>query len=739
LFDPDAHDGATSLKALVDWFRRDYRAHFLLIDSRTGFSEMGGLSSLELGDILVLVTGLNENNLDGLETAVGLFDANRGKDFRSRILPVMTVMSGGETEWGFKAQARVAELLSGCRDRVTIPSWTGAAYRAGSVLEEEWKPLELTKAYEKLADRLVELAKELHKGERAEASAEPSREEKRIGIARRLVDMRPQDPMSYYGLARLLWAKDKHDEALGLMKKARELAPQDWRILRVLGDWHLELDQVELAEQAYREVESLLAGQELTYEVSEALVSRVGTAFDYAQKKKSEEQLYREVLELADRTLKRIFPDGKAPSRDANRSVWGMWQGLARVRARCLDWLRDVEGAEKAFLEVRDASADSDETLKDLVTFYSRHDRYDKLIEYLTGAVSRGLDIATYVPATATALRKGRGSEAALDFLEPFRRAGGGLGSVANLSAGMVFDAMKQWDAAKDAYLTAVRLDPQNRDAWSRLAETLQVKDDLDEALWAANVLVEKFDDPRGYNERAVVLGELGRESEAAKDVRVALDRNVVTIKLLKTGVKIADETKDLDLEETCFERLLKEDLDPEDAAVFRAKYAYFLIQDRGDVSSAQKYLDEARQTHPEHGGVLGAGALFQMASHAREVGADPAETDLSDLVKLFRQEGDPLSVSERYWLALRSVFESSNRDDTTRWTAGACLVQGYIEKDRFNEAADLLNHLEQMGTPEGMGPVLHNLRLSFYGLSEPRSEKLPESSCTVEENHRQV
>ena len=101
----DRVDAAYYLDQIKRWFAKTWKADFLLIDSRTGYSETGGLSSLLLSDILVFYFGLNENNLASIEKTLNIIANTRpeGEAFMERVLPIALCASPGETEWRFKS------------------------------------------------------------------------------------------------------------------------------------------------------------------------------------------------------------------------------------------------------------------------------------------------------------------------------------------------------------------------------------------------------------------------------------------------------------------------------------------------------------------------------------------------------------------------------------------------------------------------------------------------------------
>lgn len=95
------HDFGNALERARDAWMDAY--DFILIDSRTGISDIGGICTVQLPDILVLLGTANRQNLDGLTRVLSQVDASR-RHFdleRSRILAV-PVLSRFERQAEYK-------------------------------------------------------------------------------------------------------------------------------------------------------------------------------------------------------------------------------------------------------------------------------------------------------------------------------------------------------------------------------------------------------------------------------------------------------------------------------------------------------------------------------------------------------------------------------------------------------------------------------------------------------------
>lgn len=69
------HNGGSFVELLRDEWRRDY--DITLVDSRTGYTDSGGVCTIQLPDVLVAVFTANEQSLRGIEEAIGKAQAGR--------------------------------------------------------------------------------------------------------------------------------------------------------------------------------------------------------------------------------------------------------------------------------------------------------------------------------------------------------------------------------------------------------------------------------------------------------------------------------------------------------------------------------------------------------------------------------------------------------------------------------------------------------------------------------------
>src|SRR3989442_1792151 len=161
-----------------DWFIEEAKtlAHVVLIDSRTGITEMGGICTHHLADAVVLFVAPNEQNLDGVKRMIrSLTDEELVPQGRGgRPLPLVIVPSRVESGEGDKLDAfaaRFQEELAPHIDRrlsfqtsafvdLKIPYVLHYSYMEEVAVRDPDRPkaADLIAAYTKVASALVELA-----------------------------------------------------------------------------------------------------------------------------------------------------------------------------------------------------------------------------------------------------------------------------------------------------------------------------------------------------------------------------------------------------------------------------------------------------------------------------------------------------------------------------------------------------------------------------------------------------
>jgi MinD-like ATPase involved in chromosome partitioning or flagellar assembly len=99
---------ALAIDALKVQIEEHYNPDYVLVDSRTGLTDVGGICTVHLADLLVIVSGLNEQNIEGTRLAVERLHAAR-TDFAEKVLFVISPVPLGEEELKAKRLRSAAE------------------------------------------------------------------------------------------------------------------------------------------------------------------------------------------------------------------------------------------------------------------------------------------------------------------------------------------------------------------------------------------------------------------------------------------------------------------------------------------------------------------------------------------------------------------------------------------------------------------------------------------------------
>ena len=720
LFAPKASQGPFYLDQIKLWFREEKKAEFLLIDARTGYSEMGGVGTLLLADLIVLVAGLNENNLSGLVGAYEQLKKRLSHDPASPvgIIPVATIVSSGETEWCHASLAAAESMLAESGPVVRVPPWGGAAFRAGAVVLEDWTPEDLRTAYRQLADRIVAFAKE--RGQRDEPKPqEPSEKERRLAAAKALLNERPEDPLAHCGYGDLLFEAGQREEGMAELRKASELAPNEFYILDRLAARLVEVDETQDAYQTYRRLVPLANRQPYTVQRRVAVRSAF-YAFLSAQRPED----FRTAKAECEAALERFFPKVEK-AEDIPAGAETAHADLQRTLGRCLDLLGQKDQAAQVFAAAARVHRHNIQVYEDYKQFLLRGGRWGELEQLAQDAFIRGFTPERTLDWYVDALIQNHKEQDALAFLANLE-AQGHRPAVVSLLFGRVLQRLGMWQQAVSRYKEAVQIDPWMRDAWVGLCTELFGRGQYREALVVATQLVNRFGgDLWGRLIRAECLSDLGRHRDAIPDVRAVLERGgTLTILFLEKSRVAAQAAGEDDLAELCHRLLLDQpSLDTKTRARSLTWHSWFLAMKHPDRhEEARQAMEEANRIAPELPAVRAGAALMRLLE-AKSMSADQLRNiRLSELSGLAMEEGRAMSVSKDpgLWDVLERVWRCGGGEPLTRWVAGSTLAKSLLEVGEYERGRELIVALEAAGVPEGMGPVLTDLKLTLYGGRKP-------------------
>lgn len=124
-----------------------YRPDYVLIDSRTGLTDVGGVCTLHLPDLVVLLFALNEQNLQGISSVARVI---RGSEREPMILPVATPVPNLE-DFVERRLERASELLQE-NIQITLSYSPEVALRERIFIWRGWE--EIVDEYEELENAI---------------------------------------------------------------------------------------------------------------------------------------------------------------------------------------------------------------------------------------------------------------------------------------------------------------------------------------------------------------------------------------------------------------------------------------------------------------------------------------------------------------------------------------------------------------------------------------------------------
>ncbi|UCH95499.1 MAG: hypothetical protein JSV88_01265 [Candidatus Aminicenantes bacterium] len=725
IFGPGSADGLYYLDQIKKWFWTKLNLHYLLVDARTGYSEMGGASTLLLGDILVLVTGLNENNLESLKNPLQLIDKLRPeKDFKKRIIPLITIASPGETQWSFEARHRAAKTLADCSQPIEVPPWTGAAFRAGSIVPEPWKPDSLINAYSELVSRIIEISKDLNK-EVALEEATPSDAERRLTAAKLLLQENPDDPLAHSGYGELLLKSGQKKEGFDELRKAVKLAPENNFILEKLARYLAEDDQYREAAKIYQKLLKHIKHSQATHANLVIANDALFYSFLAAQESK-DNKAFRKTRRQCEDILNLFSPDVKSKG-DLSAEEQKPYISIRRTYARCLDLLGEKEKAEEIFVAATQMFPDDWATFEDYLTFLSRNEKYDQYEQVTREAIDRGFKIMEVLPKYVGILLGKNKAQDALRFLQGFS-AERGKNAVLSHLAGVVFQRLGLNEEAISFYRQATQIDPSYRKAFTALAVLHWSTDQNEEAIEVASEIIERFNKYHmGHIIRAEALTDLGRYRDAIPDIKAIVGSGHENKAFLRRAALAADESGDINLAERCHQLMLEQsDLNKEERADRLAKYAYLIVKhfpERQD--EALEMIKESQTLAPMLDSVAASTSIVELYRAKDMHDEELSNLRLQEMISLTQKSGKAQNISDsNLWEILDRIRNCEKCDYETRLIAGLTLAISVITEGDFDRGRELIVELKSMEIPESFAPIMLDLQLTLYGTDKTKEPK---------------
>jgi tetratricopeptide (TPR) repeat protein/MinD-like ATPase involved in chromosome partitioning or flagellar assembly len=228
-----------------EFFREDLNANadIVLIDSRTGVTELGGICTQHLADMILIFTTTNDQSLEGAKRMVRSLERPQVTQYRNgRLLGVLPIASRVDTRseinevLEFKKRftrafgelvARNTRQESRFLELSLIPYVGLYSYAERSVarLPEEDRDLDLIKPYHAIAEALVEWGAEFANLRKIEVAADSAARVMLDVLAKERRYIRPAVPRGEIYLA---WAPGEQERAAALANSLREGGMNVW-------------------------------------------------------------------------------------------------------------------------------------------------------------------------------------------------------------------------------------------------------------------------------------------------------------------------------------------------------------------------------------------------------------------------------------------------------------------------------------------------------------------------------
>jgi MinD-like ATPase involved in chromosome partitioning or flagellar assembly/Tfp pilus assembly protein PilF len=255
----DRHSGAEFIENFKAEIEDTYRPDYVLVDSRTGLTDVGGVCTLHLPDLVVLLFALNEQNLQGISSVGRVL---RDSEKSPQIIPVATPVPNlsGDREAMVEQRLERAKELLGTEVKHVLPYSFMVALKERILVWDEPRHSILSHRYGEVADALREANPDgldfLQRGirealegfdlERAEEIGRllkqdyPDRADSWLALADlakgkgqpeateqalfRALEINPNNATAYRRIEALLKNKKRHSELLPLLNRRIEAA-----------------------------------------------------------------------------------------------------------------------------------------------------------------------------------------------------------------------------------------------------------------------------------------------------------------------------------------------------------------------------------------------------------------------------------------------------------------------------------------------------------------------------------
>lgn len=197
-----------------------YKPDYLLVDSRTGLTDISGICTLQLPDLVVLLFGLNDQNLVGTSQIYRTITHNTLDRSIQTLLVASPVPDVPEFVGIKKERLERARELLGSEPDMVLPFNAFVAFKE-TIIPSEMGEF-LNQAYETLCDRIVSCNKADVSTLLREArkSAEAGDAEQAEAIYRQILEINPRDYLAWTQFGSFLRSSANYKEALKAYREA---------------------------------------------------------------------------------------------------------------------------------------------------------------------------------------------------------------------------------------------------------------------------------------------------------------------------------------------------------------------------------------------------------------------------------------------------------------------------------------------------------------------------------------
>jgi tetratricopeptide (TPR) repeat protein len=296
-----------NLKAAIE---EKYAPDYVLVDSRTGLTDVAGICTLQLPDLVVLLFNLNNQNIRGISRIYRSIRFNKlNKDIKALLVasPIPDVPDYLKVRRERIDYAQ--ETIGAGKISLIVPFDPFVAFEE-TVLSGGEQSTYLAKSY----DRLAEMVRQEHSGdvltmlERAAALADGGNVDQADLMYREVIATYPGETRALVDYARFLRIREKK-EAITYLEKAQGLAPQNPEVVAQLIRTYLSFGQ---PKKAINFLEQFLT---ISTDVDE--LEDIGNAFESKGAIVPARKLYERAVGLADSSE-------EAPHFDLGNTLMGL-------------------------------------------------------------------------------------------------------------------------------------------------------------------------------------------------------------------------------------------------------------------------------------------------------------------------------------------------------------------------------------------------------------------------------